>query len=183
MRMPLPDPALLARKAEIVRALQRIVPGEGVVSEPAELVPFESDALSACRQAPLTVVLPETTAQVSAVLAWCQANGVKVAPPVRRVVQDRVGPEAVAPGGGMDQHRRLGILEAGGDLSRVQAHGAVGVDHRLGQARGTRGQQILGVLFGCGDRRSVGSAMEIIQGEVAGPSVPVRDHGQASQRP
>lgn len=78
--MPLPDPALLARKAEIVRTLQRIVPGEGVVSEPAELVPFERDALSAYRQAPLAVVLPKATAQVSAVLAWCQANGVKVAP-------------------------------------------------------------------------------------------------------
>jgi glycolate oxidase len=80
MRMPLPDPALLARKAEIVRALRRIVPGEGVVSEPVELIPFESDALSAYRQAPMAVVLPETTAQVSAVLAWCQANGVKVVP-------------------------------------------------------------------------------------------------------
>lgn len=76
--MPLPDPALLARKAEIVRTLQRIVPGEGVVSEPTELVPFERDALSAYRQAPLAVVLPKATAQ--AVLAWCQANGVKVAP-------------------------------------------------------------------------------------------------------
>src|SRR5690349_1770340 len=80
MKMPAPDAALIARKAEIVRALRRIVPGEGVVSEPAGLVPFESDGLSAYRQAPLAVVLPETTAQVSAVLAWCQANGVKVVP-------------------------------------------------------------------------------------------------------
>ena len=43
MKMPAPDDALLARKAEIVRALRRIVPGEGVVSEPADLTPFESD--------------------------------------------------------------------------------------------------------------------------------------------
>jgi glycolate oxidase len=80
MRMPLPDAALIARKGEIVRALKRLVPGEGVVSEPAGLVPFESDGLSAYRQTPLAVVLPQTTAQVSAVLAWCQANGVKVVP-------------------------------------------------------------------------------------------------------
>lgn len=80
MRMPAPEPALLARKAEIVRALKRIVPGEGVVSEPEALVPFESDGLSAYRQTPLAVVLPETTAQVSEILKWCSAEGVKVVP-------------------------------------------------------------------------------------------------------
>jgi glycolate oxidase len=80
MKMPAPDPALIARKAEIVRALARIVPGEGVVSEPAGLIPFESDGLSAYRQTPIAVVLPETTAQVSEILRWCQANGVKVVP-------------------------------------------------------------------------------------------------------
>lgn len=80
MKMPAPDAALIARKGEIVRALSRIVPGEGVVSEPAALVPFESDGLSAYRQTPIAVVLPETTAQVSDILRWCQANGVKVVP-------------------------------------------------------------------------------------------------------
>ncbi len=80
MKMPAPDAAMIARKAEIVKALSRIVPGEGVVSTPSALVPFESDALSAYRQTPLAVVLPETTAQVREVLAWCQANGVKVVP-------------------------------------------------------------------------------------------------------
>ena len=80
MKMPAPDPALIARKAEIVSALRRIVPGEGVVAEPAALVPFESDGLSAYRQTPLAVVLPETVGQVCAVLAWCQAEGVKIVP-------------------------------------------------------------------------------------------------------
>lgn len=80
MKMPAPDVALIARKGEIVRALSRIVPGEGVVSDLADLVPFESDGLSAYRQTPIAVVLPETTAQVSDILRWCQANGVKVVP-------------------------------------------------------------------------------------------------------
>jgi glycolate oxidase len=80
MRMPAPDAATIANKAEIVRALRRIVPGEGVVAEPSGLVAYESDGLSAYRQTPLAVVLPETVAQVSQVLAWCQANGVKVVP-------------------------------------------------------------------------------------------------------
>ncbi|MFN3583850.1 FAD-linked oxidase C-terminal domain-containing protein [Phenylobacterium sp.] len=80
MKMPAPEPALIARKAEIVRALRRIVPGEGVVSDPDELVPFESDGLSAYRQTPLAVVLPETTQQVAEILRWCQSEGVKVVP-------------------------------------------------------------------------------------------------------
>jgi glycolate oxidase len=80
MKMPVPDAALMARKGEIVRALSRIVPGEGVIGDPSGLVPFQSDGLSAYRQTPLAVVLPETTAQVAGVLAWCQANGVKVVP-------------------------------------------------------------------------------------------------------
>ena len=80
MLMPVPDAALMARKGEIVRALQRLVPGEGVIGHADGLIPFQSDALSAYRQTPIAVVLPETTDQVSAVLAWCQANGVKVVP-------------------------------------------------------------------------------------------------------
>ncbi len=78
--MPLPDAALMARKGEILRALKRLVPGEGVIGDLAGLTPFQSDGLSAYRQTPLAVVLPETTAQVSSVLSWCQANGVKVVP-------------------------------------------------------------------------------------------------------
>ncbi len=76
----MPEAEIVARKAEIVRALRRIVPGEGVVSEPAGLVPFETDALSAYRTTPLAVALPQTTEQVADILAWCQANGVKVVP-------------------------------------------------------------------------------------------------------
>jgi len=80
MKMPAPDIAILAKKAEIVRALKKLVPGDAVIAEDSALVPYESDGLSAYRQTPLAVVLPETTQQVSAVLAWCQAHGVKVVP-------------------------------------------------------------------------------------------------------
>ena len=37
---------------------------------------YDTDGLSAYRQMPLVVVLPETTAQVSAVLKWCRDEGV-----------------------------------------------------------------------------------------------------------
>ena len=78
--MPEPDASVLARRAEIVRALRAIVPGEGVIDDPDALRAYESDGLTAYRQPPMVVALPETIAQVSAVLAWCHAEGVKVVP-------------------------------------------------------------------------------------------------------
>ena len=80
LKMPEPDAAVLARRDDIVEALRRIVPGEGVISEEAELRPFESDGLTAYRQPPMVVVLPENVTQVSAILRWCHEQGVKVVP-------------------------------------------------------------------------------------------------------
>ncbi|PTQ11580.1 FAD-binding oxidoreductase [Sphingomonas oleivorans] len=80
LTMPAPDQSVLARRDRIVAALRRIVPGEGVISAPEALRPYETDALTAYRQPPLVVVLPETTEQVSAILRWCHGEGVKVVP-------------------------------------------------------------------------------------------------------
>jgi glycolate oxidase len=78
--MPEPDRAVLGRRAEIVQALRRLVPGEGVIDKQNELRAFESDGLTAYRQPPMVAVLPETTAQVVDVLHYCAANKVKVVP-------------------------------------------------------------------------------------------------------
>ncbi len=78
--MPEPDAGVLARRKEIVAALRTIVPGEGVIDHPDALRVYEADGLTAYRQPPLVVVLPETTEQVARVLAWCHANRVKVVP-------------------------------------------------------------------------------------------------------
>ena len=78
--MPEPDRAVLARRDTIVAALRAIVPGEGVIDHPDGLRPYESDGLTAYRQPPMVVVLPETVAQVSRILAWCHGEGVKVVP-------------------------------------------------------------------------------------------------------
>jgi glycolate oxidase len=80
MRMPEPDASTIARRAEIADALRHIVPGEGVIVTEAELRAYESDGLTAYRQPPMLVVLPETTAQVAQVLRYCQSAGVKVVP-------------------------------------------------------------------------------------------------------
>jgi len=78
--MPEPDQGVLARRDAIVAALRAIVPGEGVIAAEREMRPYESDGLTAYRQLPMVVVLPETTAQVAAVLSYCHAQGIKVVP-------------------------------------------------------------------------------------------------------
>jgi glycolate oxidase len=80
MRMPSPDPGILAERNEIVAALRRIVPGEGVIASESERRVYESDGLTAYRQLPLVVVLPSTVEQVAAVLRYCKGMGVKVVP-------------------------------------------------------------------------------------------------------
>src|SRR6266446_514319 len=80
MKMPTPDGAVIQRRAEIVEALQRIVPGEGVIVSEAERRAYESDGLTAYRQIPLIVVLPSTVEQVAAVLRYCKQTGIKVVP-------------------------------------------------------------------------------------------------------
>ncbi len=80
MLMPDPDQATISRKSEIVERLREIVPGEGVIADEHELKVYESDGLTAYRQPPLIAVLPETTAQVSEVLKFCNAEGIKVVP-------------------------------------------------------------------------------------------------------
>ena len=80
LKMPEPDAAVLARRAEIVRALSAIVPGEGVIANEREMRPYESDGLTAYRQLPFVVVLPETTEQVCRVLRYCHEHGIRVVP-------------------------------------------------------------------------------------------------------
>jgi glycolate oxidase len=80
MRMPEPDTAILARRDAIVAALRAIVPGEGVIASERAMKPYESDGLTAYRQLPMVVVLPDSTEQVARVLRYCHAQGIKVVP-------------------------------------------------------------------------------------------------------
>ena len=78
--MPAADQQTLANRQAIVAALRAIVPGEGVIDTAGEMRAYETDGLTAYKQLPLVVVLPETTAQVSAVLKYCFDNNIKVVP-------------------------------------------------------------------------------------------------------
>ena len=71
---------MLARRDAIIAGLRPLLADEAVIAEPILLKPYETDGLSAYRQLPLAVVLPETTEQVAAVMRFCHANGVRVVP-------------------------------------------------------------------------------------------------------
>jgi glycolate oxidase len=72
--------ALIERRDEFLAGLAALVPPECLISEEDERRAFETDALTAYRRVPLAVVLPQTTEQVSAVLRYCQVNGLPVVP-------------------------------------------------------------------------------------------------------
>ena len=80
MNAPLPAVALdrAARQREIVAALAPLVPAHALLWQPEDTVPYECDGLTAYRQQPLVVVLPETEGQVAAVLKACHALQVPV---------------------------------------------------------------------------------------------------------
>ncbi len=67
-----------ARQAEVVAALRTVLPAHALLYRQEDTVPYECDGLTAYRQLPLVVVLPETEAQVAAVLKTCHGMGVPV---------------------------------------------------------------------------------------------------------
>ena len=75
-----PKAGILARKDAIVAGLRKLLPIDAVISEPLRLKPYETDGLPAFRQVPLAVVLPSTTEQVAAVLAYLHREGVRIVP-------------------------------------------------------------------------------------------------------
>ncbi len=69
---------LAARRAALVAALAPLLPAHALLHQTEQTTPYECDGLTAYRQRPLAVALPETEAQVSAVLKACHRLGVPV---------------------------------------------------------------------------------------------------------
>ncbi|UZD54760.1 FAD-linked oxidase C-terminal domain-containing protein [Caldimonas aquatica] len=67
-----------ARQAEVVEALSKVLPGHALLWRREDTVPYECDGLTAYREQPLVVALPEDDAQVAAVLRTCHRLGVPV---------------------------------------------------------------------------------------------------------
>ena len=87
MNSPIPfDAALQAEQAaeraalqqRVVQALGRVLPPDCILYTPEDTVPYECDGLTAYRERPLVVALPETEAQVQAVLKTCHQLQVPV---------------------------------------------------------------------------------------------------------
>jgi glycolate oxidase len=66
------------RQQAVVKALLRVLPEPSVLWRDEAVTPFECDGLSAYRQRPLAVAMPETHEQVGAVLRACHELGVPV---------------------------------------------------------------------------------------------------------
>ncbi|MFP5474226.1 MAG: FAD-linked oxidase C-terminal domain-containing protein [Gammaproteobacteria bacterium] len=66
------------RQAQVVRALGALLPAHALLWQDEDTTPYDCDGLTAYRQRPLVVALPETEAQVQAVLRTCHGLGVPV---------------------------------------------------------------------------------------------------------
>src|SRR5574343_1442010 len=66
------------RQSQVVSALQAVLPAHALLWHSEDITPYECDGLTAYRQRPLAVALPETEAQVQEVLRACHRLGVPV---------------------------------------------------------------------------------------------------------
>jgi glycolate oxidase len=80
MEMPTPDQSVIDRQAQICADLRRILPDNAVVESEEGRRAYDADGLSAYRQLPLVVVLPETVPQLAAVMRYCHSHAIKVVP-------------------------------------------------------------------------------------------------------
>ena len=67
-----------SRQSVVVKALQAVLPAHALLWNREDTTPYECDGLTAYRERPLVVVLPETYSQVQAVLKTCHTMGVPV---------------------------------------------------------------------------------------------------------
>ena len=65
---------------KFIQQLQAVLPAENVITDAAGLRPYECDGLTAIREQPWLVVLPETEQQVADVLRLCRTHEIPVVP-------------------------------------------------------------------------------------------------------
>lgn len=110
-------------QAKVVKAITAFLPPHSVLWTPEDTVPYECDGLTAYRQRPMAVALPETYEQVQAVLRSCHALNIPV---VARGAGTGLSGGAMPHGGGvtlsmarfnhilkMDLHSRTAVVQCG----------------------------------------------------------------------
>jgi glycolate oxidase len=68
------------RQSEVARALRAFLPSRAVLYEEEDTRPYECDGLTAYRQLPMVVALPETEEQVQRILKTCFSMNIPVVP-------------------------------------------------------------------------------------------------------
>jgi glycolate oxidase len=71
-------PTRALRQSQVVKALAKVLPAHALLYNTEDVTPYECDGLTAYRQRPLVVALPETQKQVQAVLQVCHGLEVPV---------------------------------------------------------------------------------------------------------
>ena len=71
---------LSAVQAELTAALSQIVSDDALLWEREDTTPYECDGLSAYRQLPMVVVLPQTEEQIVGILNTCRRLNVPIVP-------------------------------------------------------------------------------------------------------
>jgi glycolate oxidase len=78
LALPEPDYAVMRQREAIVADLRRLVDPAAIIADEEGRRAYETDALTAYRRVPLAVALPTSTEDVSRLLRYCHANGIKV---------------------------------------------------------------------------------------------------------
>jgi len=113
----------LNRQKEVAHALRAFLPERAVLFEDEDTRPYECDGLTAYRQVPMVVALPESEAQVQRILKLCSAMNVPVVP---RGAGTGLSGGALPPGDGVllsmakfmrvirvDPHARVAVVQPG----------------------------------------------------------------------
>jgi len=113
----------LNRQKEVAHALRAFLPERAVLFEEEDTRPYECDGLTAYRQVPMVVALPESEAQVQRILKLCSAMNVPVVP---RGAGTGLSGGALPPGDGVllsmakfmrvirvDPHARVAVVQPG----------------------------------------------------------------------
>jgi glycolate oxidase len=74
--MPSSKPAI----DPLIQKLQSVLPESAIIHDPSSMKPYECDGLSAYRQMPRVVVLPQTIEQIQAVMRVCQQTATPIVP-------------------------------------------------------------------------------------------------------
>ena len=80
MNLPEPDKTRFGRREALIERLRKDLSKDQIIHRREDLVAYECDALSAYRQRPMLVTLPDNTQQVSAVIKACAEMDIPIVP-------------------------------------------------------------------------------------------------------